>query len=163
MKCENCNEEIVGKGQFCSNCGQKNIDELNLKYILTQFVEDFFNVDSKFFKTLKFLSIRPGFLSKEYIDGRRVRYVPPIRLYIVISVVFFFVLSVVDYSSVPDTNISIGTSDTNEEQVDGVKFTIDGETINIPTSELKRLEYEGRLDEGLDSLTAEIGLLDSSL
>lgn len=161
MKCKNCEEILEGKENYCSNCGQKNILKLNLKYIFSQFVEDIFNVDSKVFNTLKYLTIRPGYLTKEYIDGKRVSFVPPVRLYIVMSVVFFSVISMIDYDDVPVTNFSFGNEaqeeKANEEAtIDGVKFTIDGKTKTIPTSELKRMKYEGRLEEGLDSLTAEM-------
>ena len=161
MKCKNCKEDLSGQMKFCSNCGQKNIAKLNLKYILSQFVEDIFNVDSKVFRTLRYLSIKPGFLTQEYIEGKRVNYVPPIRLYIVMSVLFFFVFSMIDFGDMPVTNYSFG----NESQasivkdtitVDGVKFTINNKTVTVLTEELKRLDYEGRLEEGLDSLTAEM-------
>ncbi len=156
MKCKNCNEELLGQEKFCSNCGQKNIDRLNLKYILSQFVEDVFNVDSKVFRTLKNLITKPGYLTKEYIEGRRSNYIPPVRLYIVMSVLFFFILSLIDYDEKTSTGITVGEPTQDEVVVDGVKFSINGETITIPTEDLKRLEYEGRLDEGLDSLTADM-------
>lgn len=53
-------------------------------------VADIVHYDSRFFTTLKYLTIRPGFLTREYWAGRRVRYVNPIQLYIFISFIFFF-------------------------------------------------------------------------
>ncbi|MBL4594492.1 MAG: DUF3667 domain-containing protein [Flavobacteriales bacterium] len=168
MKCKNCNEELSGQEKFCANCGQKNIDKLTLKYILSQFVEDIFNVDSKVFKTLKFLTIKPGLLTKEYIEGKRVQYVPPIRLYIVLSVIFFFLISVFDSGDKVDETPSFTfnypaeiaqSSDTvgvKDSAVTGTTFFIGGENVIVPATELKRMYYEGRLEEGLDSLTADM-------
>jgi hypothetical protein len=161
MVCKNCQEELTGNEKFCSNCGQKNIDQLDLRYILSQFVEDIFNVDSKVFKTLKCLTFSPGQLTTDYMSGKRATYVPPVRLYIVMSVIFFFFISLVDLGDAPDTNFSVA-GDGGEvirdstDIIDGVKFTVDGKTQTISTSDLKRMEYEGTLEEGLDSLTAEM-------
>ncbi len=156
MNCKNCNEALNGQEKFCSNCGQKNIDRLNLKYIFSQFVEDIFNVDSKVFRTIKYLSLKPGFLTKEYIDGKRVHYVPPIRLYIVISVLFFFLISVIEFGDASESSFSFSNVPEEQAKIDGVTFTLDSVNIVIPTSDLKRMDYEGNLDEGLDSLTAEM-------
>jgi len=155
MNCKNCNNILSGKAIFCSNCGQKKIEKLNLKYIISQFIEDIFNVDSKVFLTIKALAFKPGFLSKEYIEGKRVKYVPPVRLYIVLSVVFFFVLSVVNYGDNDGSSrsITIGNSSESDLKTDGVNFSIGDTEIRVPTEELKRMQCEGTLDEGLDSLT----------
>ena len=160
MQCKNCKEELTGKQQFCSNCGQKNIAKLNLKYILGQFVEDLFNWDSKFFTTIKKLALKPGFLSKEYVDGRRVSYVPPIRIYIVLSVVFFFFVSTVDFkdSNQSNFNLTIGAEEGEEvEQIDGVVFPGDTSNYVVTTEELKKMDYEGVLNHYLDSVGKDKG------
>lgn len=89
--CENCNEQVLG--MYCSQCGQST--ESTLKYfwtVILHLLDDFFSFDSRANRTLFPLLFRPGFLTKEYISGKRVHYVPPLRLYLFISIVFFISL-----------------------------------------------------------------------
>lgn len=91
--CLNCGSTVTGK--FCSNCGQENLDlKESFWHMLTHSVADYFHFDSKFFKTMKPLFFKPGFLTNEYNAGRRTTYLHPIRMYIFISIIFFlFVFS----------------------------------------------------------------------
>ena len=59
-------------------------------------VHEFLHVDSKIFRTVKLLLLKPGFLTREYFEGRRVRYVSPLRLYLVFSVINFAAAALVD-------------------------------------------------------------------
>ena len=69
-----------------------------------------FNYDSRVFRTLVPLVSKPGFLTVEYNAGHRVRYVPPVRLFIIISILYFFTLSVSGLQG-KDINISINESE----------------------------------------------------
>ncbi len=90
--CLNCGTEL--KGDFCCHCGQKNKSyQVSLKQLFVDFLGDYFTFDSKFFRSMKPLLFKPGFLTNEYIAGRRIRYIPPLRLYLFISVIFFFILA----------------------------------------------------------------------
>lgn len=89
--CPNCFTEI--SGPFCATCGQEQ-KELK-KYIWTltgDFFDDVFKLDSRASRSLFAIFFKPGFLTAEYFAGRRARYVPPVRLYLVISFLFFFIL-----------------------------------------------------------------------
>lgn len=90
--CPNCHASLYG--QWCYKCGQsqKPIDRFFFSLVAEAF-EDIFSWDSRAARTLGNLLFRPGFLTREYFAGRRARYVPPLRLYIIASVLFFFVLS----------------------------------------------------------------------
>ncbi|MGB2739753.1 MAG: DUF3667 domain-containing protein [Cognaticolwellia sp.] len=86
--CQNCQTKV--NGSFCSNCGQSV--ESTLKYfwsVLIHLLDDIFSFDSRASRTLKPLLLKPGFLTNEYIQGRRVHYVPPLKLYLFISIIFF--------------------------------------------------------------------------
>ena len=90
--CENCHLPL--NGAFCANCGQEA--DSKLKYfwvVIMHLLDDIFSFDSRASRTLWPLVIRPGFLTNEYFAGRRVHYVPPIRLYLFISIVFFITLN----------------------------------------------------------------------
>ena len=56
--------------------------------------------DSRILRTLWPLFLRPGFLTAEWCRGRRVPYVPPLRLYLFVAAVFFLVLAATDSSFV---------------------------------------------------------------
>jgi Protein of unknown function (DUF3667) len=99
--CTNCHETI-GEFNYCPNCGQVNSHkQVPLKQILKDLLGDAFTFDSKFFKSIWPLLGKPGHLTNEYINGRRVSYILPLRLYIFTTFLFFFVLSL---SSAIDPN-----------------------------------------------------------
>lgn len=86
--CLNCGTIVVGK--FCHNCGQENIEGKETFFqIVYHFIEDITHFDGKLIKTLRLLLTKPGLLTKAYVDGKRVSYIHPIRMYIFISAVFF--------------------------------------------------------------------------
>lgn len=91
---------------YCPHCGQENIEpKQSLGHLLTHFFNDVTHFDGKFFSTLKLLLIRPGFVSSEYIAGRRKKYLDPVRMYLFVSAVFLFLLLTV-MEGVPAVNIS---------------------------------------------------------
>ena len=88
--CLNCNAQLQGK--YCHICGQENIEtKETVLHLVGHFFQDITHFDGKFFSTLKYLVFRPGFLSKEYINGRRGSYLNPIRMYVFTSALFFLI------------------------------------------------------------------------
>lgn len=86
--CLNCNAEVLGK--FCQVCGQENIQpKESFWHLVTHFFYDITHFDGKFFNTVKYLLLKPGFLTYEYERGKRMTYVHPIRLYVFTSAFFF--------------------------------------------------------------------------
>jgi len=93
-KCPNCEKEFDSSYNFCPYCGQKNIaPNPKVKHFISEFLSANFNLDSKIFLTLKTLVLKPAALSKEYLAGKREKYITPVRLYLFISLVYFFVIS----------------------------------------------------------------------
>jgi len=88
--CQNCGAPLLGP--HCYRCGQP---VTGLVRHFTSVVGDFFdtvlNIDARVFRTLWPLFARPGYLSCEYFAGRRVRYVSPVRLFVFLSILTFFV------------------------------------------------------------------------
>ncbi|MFC6996469.1 DUF3667 domain-containing protein [Rufibacter roseus] len=94
--CTNCNFvfEKEQPDNFCPRCGQENHDlNVPFKHVALELLEGTIHYDSKFWTTVKYLLFYPGRLTNEFHRGRRVGYVPPIRLYVFISFVFFLLLS----------------------------------------------------------------------
>jgi hypothetical protein len=87
--CLNCGEIVAGR--YCQHCGQENVvPDLTFGGLITHFFYDITHFDGKFFITVKKLFTSPGFLSAEYIKGRRATYLDPARMYLFTSAVFFF-------------------------------------------------------------------------
>ncbi len=104
--CLNCNATVLGR--YCHVCGQENIEPREtFRHMLTHFVFDLFHFDGKFFRTMKYLLLRPGFLAQEHLRGRRMDYLHPIRLYIFTSAFFFLFFFMVSPSTI-DGKMNIG-------------------------------------------------------
>jgi Protein of unknown function (DUF3667) len=90
--CLNCNHVVAGR--FCPNCGQENTDtRKTFHHLFIHFFEDLTHYENAFWKTIKNLLLRPAALTKEYLSGKRLSYLAPVRLYIFISFVTFFLIS----------------------------------------------------------------------
>ena len=89
--CPNCGAPV--HGPYCYACGQSEKGMVrNLSEVFSDLADIVFNVDSRIFRSLFDLYFRPGYLTTEYIDGRRARYVTPFRLFFALSVVAFFAM-----------------------------------------------------------------------
>jgi hypothetical protein len=88
--CLNCGAYV--QGRFCQECGQENVEPRESFWaVSTHFVADIFHFEGKFFKTVGLLIRKPGFLTTEYMRGRRMRYLHPVRMYLLTSAVFFLI------------------------------------------------------------------------
>lgn len=88
--CLNCQATVHGR--YCHVCGQENIEpHESFWHLLTHFVYDITHFDGKFFSTLRYLLFKPGYLSHEYLRGRRASYLHPIRMYVFTSAFFFLI------------------------------------------------------------------------
>jgi hypothetical protein len=88
--CLNCGTRL--KGQYCGVCGQRARNRLiSLWELVSDAFGDLLEIDSRVWRTLIPLLVRPGHLTRDYLEGRRVRYMPPFRTYLVLSVIFFLV------------------------------------------------------------------------
>lgn len=104
--CPNCEKEFDKHFEFCPHCGQRNKKlELQLKYFFNDFLSSSFNLDSKIIRTLQLLIFYPGKLTRLFLAGKRASYVPPVRLYLIISLVYFTLLSFVgtDIAKISDS------------------------------------------------------------
>ncbi|MBT8065037.1 MAG: DUF3667 domain-containing protein [Gammaproteobacteria bacterium] len=107
--CLNCGTGL--QGPFCHFCGQPDKNFLRFfPALMRELLEDFFDFDSRFMRTLKPLLFRPGKLTRDYLDGRRFRFVPPLRLYIFSSLAFFFLAAILASDAItvgePDVNVT---------------------------------------------------------
>jgi hypothetical protein len=90
--CANCHEPLLGP--YCAVCGQpRDIHRRSLWGLLHDLVKDLVSFDSRILRTARALMLRPGELAKAYHEGRTQPFVPPVRLYLFVSLIFFLALS----------------------------------------------------------------------
>jgi len=93
-RCKNCNAVLLGR--FCVNCSQAaDVHMPSTVELLHEMLEGLTHSDSRLWRTLKLLWFKPGMLTQEFVAGRRVAYLPPFRLYLILSIVFFLIASFV--------------------------------------------------------------------
>lgn len=95
--CANCGNERAEK--YCPQCGQRVGDRLALRTFIGDVADDQLGVDAKIPRTLKALFFKPGLLTSEFVNGRVARYIPPFRLYLLTSLLFFVLLSILSNRS----------------------------------------------------------------
>ena len=93
VSCPNC--RTATPDAFCSHCGQRNLDlRLSLRELISEAAEEALGVDSRIVNTLRPFFLRPGRLTRDYLDGKRARYTSPLKLYLVASAIFFLVVAI---------------------------------------------------------------------
>ena len=91
--CHNCHTVLSPETNFCPHCGQENHDlKVPIGHLAFEVFEGFTHFDTKFYNTMKAIFLSPGKITKDFLEGRRGRYVPPVRLYFLIAFVFFLAL-----------------------------------------------------------------------
>jgi hypothetical protein len=139
QNCLNCN--AVVKGRYCSVCGQENLEpQESIWHLIVHFFNDITHFDGKFFSSVKYVFTKPGFLTAEYVAGRRMAYSNPVRFYVFTSFIFFliFFTFIVD-----EEKFKIGEdkktelSKKNPDKVDGV-------LNNVGIDSLRKLEIKNK-------------------
>lgn len=91
--CLNC--RYVVENRFCPNCGQENTDtRKTFHHLFIHFFEDLTHYENAFWRTIKNLLFKPSALTKEYLSGKRLSYLAPVRLYIFISFITFLLIAI---------------------------------------------------------------------
>jgi hypothetical protein len=100
--CLNCGAPITGP--FCARCGQRDVPPYpSVRELAIDAVTEFSGWDGRLASTLRALIRRPGFLTHEFLEGRRIRYISPLRLYLISSLVYFVVAA-----AAPDVRLESG-------------------------------------------------------
>lgn len=135
--CLNC--RYVVQDRFCPHCGQENIDSRKTFYELgVHFFEDLTHYENAFWKTIINLLFKPASLTKEYLSGKRLSYLAPVRLYIFISFLTFFLIAVLpdtDYNLVNFKKTTTSTNSKTKEKITKTEMLTIDELIH--SNELK--------------------------
>ncbi|HUR80202.1 MAG TPA: DUF3667 domain-containing protein [Thermoanaerobaculia bacterium] len=94
--CLNCG--VALQGDYCHACGQKAVSlHLGMHDFAHDATHEFLHLDGKVLKTVRLLIIRPGELTREFLAGRRARYISPVRLYLTFSLIFFTLAAILPH------------------------------------------------------------------
>ena len=94
LNCTNCHNALQEQDKYCGHCGQREFSvEKPIRPVLAEMLHETLDIDGRMLLTMKTLLTKPGQLSLEYKNGRRNRYTPPLRMYLVISILFFLIFS----------------------------------------------------------------------
>ena len=158
--CLNCG--TVVQGRYCHVCGQENTEpKETFWHMVTHFFYDITHFDGSFFVTLKDLLFKPGFLSREYMLGRRKKYLHPVRMYVFTSAVFFLVF----FSLFQVSEHDISPVGNNAKAKEGLKIAKEEVLKNAKTKEdsadiakgLELLGYEKDEDIDFDTVSSNKG------
>lgn len=146
--CQNCETTFVGN--YCPQCGQSKLDyDRPFRFIIADFAGNMFAFDTRLWTSLKTILFRPGQLALDYISGKRIRYMPPLRLYLFISFLYMLQLNYmasdtsdkyeffdVDMTMNDDEAMLVDSllSDAN----DSIREVIDLEMMDLPQMDMVR-------------------------
>jgi len=104
--CANCETETIGP--FCHACGQASHVHRSMGHVVEEFLHGVWHFDSKAWRTLPLLAFKPGKLTREYIEGKRARYIAPLALFLFSVFLMFFVFGllggrIIDANNAPVT------------------------------------------------------------
>ena len=162
LECLNCEKPLEISDNFCSYCGQKNrIKLLSFGDFINNLFSGLFSYDSRFWKTFVPLLIRPGTVSKNYIHGKRARFVNPFQLYLNVSIVFFLIVGIsnkIDSSNkIPENMLKFNSS------VDSLSQLSEEKIDSIITEVNKQVEKRNPNDSILTTKYTDIGNVFNSI
>lgn len=157
--CANCNELLWG--QYCAGCGQRARVRMITFWELVKDAGDLLaSLDSRLWRTLSLLLFRPGRLTLHYLQGKRARFVPPARLFIASSIVFFSIATLNTRFEIgpddalvfePDAGAELDEAPTQEPREPRVTVGTEGSGFNIDRH--CNIDYSG-VPEWLERLVA---------
>jgi len=133
LVCANCGQPLAG--EYCAACGQRHEPHVHtIGHFAGEAFESISHADSRLWRTLLYLLTKPGFLTREFFAGRRVRYLPPFRLYLVISVLFFLV-------------VGLGGGGDDEVEIEKPHTVDEIAAVNAVANQLATQKFAGMSDE----------------
>lgn len=127
--CQNC--ETPTPGNYCPECGQDSREHrVALRLLVVGLWNDLFTFDNRFWHSFLILLTRPGELTLRYMGGKRVRYIPPARMYLFVSIVFFFILGAVAEND--DSFVTMNESEEDAEVAAAVVDSLRTELADVP-------------------------------
>ncbi|MCK0161852.1 DUF3667 domain-containing protein [Allomuricauda sp. F6463D] len=152
VKCLNCGHPLDVSDKYCPNCSQANsTKKLTLKVFFDEFFSSLINYDSKLLRTLSALLLRPGRITKDYVNGKRITYTNPFRFLLSLAFLYFLLITY---------NNRFSSFDTTFKNYDGtiyngspIKFDVDSGDFEVDSVALEK-QSKNAIHK-LDSITNE--------
>ena len=141
--CLNCNLRVESIYNYCPQCGQENTNnKVSVLELLKDLYDDYLTFDSRFFRSLKPFILQPGALTNAFNEGHRIKYVHPVRFYLLISLFYFFVFThVFDFENLPFNKLGHTISQADSVNKDTTQSSVNkfAALLKLKTK-LKKLE-----------------------
>jgi hypothetical protein len=139
--CLNCNNPLVPVDQYCSACGQKAVtSKVTIFELIGEFFSSVLNLDNSIWRTIGGL-VRPGFLSTKFIEGKRRRYLHPMRLFFLTLVVQFSLFAALTKTDIVTLFSNNNVKDLAKSEIyDDFKIYKDSLAVKTESTELDSLE-----------------------
>jgi hypothetical protein len=159
--CKNCEQEFESHYTYCPYCGQKSDENLTLGVLFYNTISNYFTFDARFFRSFIPLMIKPGYVAKRFVMGKRLMYLHPAQFYLFTSIVFFFLFSFVarQQQQVLDEKLKEGFKSFEEADSTAAVTAVDTFTLKQTFNQIDKQSGLKSLDpndtkniEALDSL-----------
>ena len=152
VTCRNCGTEAPGA--FCPSCGQETTLQMpKATTFLREAAGRYVAFDGRMWRTLFALAFRPGFLTREYLAGRRKRYVRPSRLVLVLAIVLF---AVARFFAEPDGMVRVGADAPADAPKKAAAVQLDNEPVTIAVGG-SGIAFDPALNVSLSGLSTQFG------
>lgn len=149
VECLNCGHPLDMSDRYCPNCSQANsTKKLSIKDFFDEFMSSLFNYDSRLFKTLSALLLRPGTITRDYINGKRMTYTNPFRFLLSLAFIYFLMFTFIYRFSELDR-----TASRFDGNIDGTPFFLDMDSGNLGVDSTKLEQQKSRAISKLDSIS----------
>ena len=153
QRCLNCG--TVTEGRHCAQCGQAaDVHVLSMKEVAGDVTHSLLHLDSRVWRTLRLLVRRPGDLTREFIAGRHQLYIPPFRLYLAVSILYFALSALLPESGLFD----LDASSDGQDVVAPVVLSVNGDATGPkrgPPAKLKDVTGELRKELAAEGVSQE--------
>lgn len=151
-ECLNCSTPLDVEDKYCHQCGQLNSKkQLALQDFFGEFFSNIFSYDSRIWRTIKHLLFKPGYVSRQFIDGKRLSYANPFRFFLSVCIIFFLMVQLENFVKIfTEDQIEKAVADVKKKDVDidldeGMVLTDQGdENKNEQLTEEELKEIEGK-------------------
>lgn len=153
--CLNCGATVLGR--YCHVCGQENVEtKESFLSLVKHFVYDILHFDGKFWDTLKYILFRPGYISKQYVEGKRARFLHPIRMYLFTSAVFFLIFFSISGPGTGIVNLKSATDTLTAKDRQEMLAEVRDELANRPGDSLLLKQLNRLQDTALPIRASEL-------
>ena len=151
-ECLNCSTPLDVEDKYCHQCGQLNSKkQLALQDFFGEFFSNIFSYDSRIWRTIKHLLFKPGYVSRQFINGKRLSYANPFRFFLSVCIIFFLMIQLQNFvkifteDQIEKTVASVKNKDADIDSADGIiSVDLDDDKNNQQLTEEELQEIEGK-------------------